>query len=109
MAEYEKKVRQIMLAEGCQFLRHGKGDHDVWFNPATGEQASPLYHNIYVCFRQAGLLKNDFIHISSLLIHMYHIPQSGFSLHASVKNLVLLRIVPLPLLLVTVRTHPRAW
>lgn len=40
MAEYEKKVRQIMLAEGCQFLRHGKGDHDVWFNPATGEQAA---------------------------------------------------------------------
>ena len=40
MAEYEKRVRQIMKAEGCRFLRHGKGDHDVWLNPANGEQAT---------------------------------------------------------------------
>ena len=30
MAEYEKKVREILKENGCFFLRHGKGDHDIW-------------------------------------------------------------------------------
>ena len=33
MAEYEKKVRQILKENGCYFSRHGKGDHDIWFSP----------------------------------------------------------------------------
>lgn len=33
MAEYEKKVREILMQNGCYFLRHGKGDHDIWHNP----------------------------------------------------------------------------
>ena len=33
MAEYEKKVRKILIANGCVFLRHGKGDHDIWYSP----------------------------------------------------------------------------
>jgi hypothetical protein len=36
MAEYEKKVRQILLKHGCHFVRHGKGDHDIWYSPITG-------------------------------------------------------------------------
>lgn len=36
MAEYEKKVRKILLEHGCQFVRHGKGDHDIWNNPRNG-------------------------------------------------------------------------
>ena len=35
MAEYEKKVRKIMLQNGCFFIRHGKGDHDIWYSPIT--------------------------------------------------------------------------
>ncbi|MBR3277135.1 MAG: type II toxin-antitoxin system HicA family toxin [Eubacterium sp.] len=35
MAEYEKKVRQILKEHGYAFERHGKGDHDIWYNPAT--------------------------------------------------------------------------
>lgn len=35
MAEYEKKVRDILLQNGCYFKRHGKGDHDIWFSPIT--------------------------------------------------------------------------
>lgn len=35
MAEYEKKVRNILSQNGCTFLRHGKGDHDIWFSPIT--------------------------------------------------------------------------
>lgn len=29
MAEYEKKVREILRENGCSFLRRGKGDHDI--------------------------------------------------------------------------------
>ena len=35
MAEYEKKVREILKAHGCTFVRHGKGDHDIWYSPIT--------------------------------------------------------------------------
>ena len=35
MAEYEKKVREILKQYGCHFVRHGKGDHDIWYSPIT--------------------------------------------------------------------------
>lgn len=40
MAEYEKKVREVLRQNGCYFLRHGKGDHDIWCNPANGLQTT---------------------------------------------------------------------
>ena len=36
MAEYEKKVRDILKANGCYLLRRGKGDHDIRHSPITG-------------------------------------------------------------------------
>ena len=35
MAEYEKKVREILREHGCYFVRRGKGDHDIWYSPIT--------------------------------------------------------------------------
>ena len=35
MAEYEKRVRKKLTENGCYLLRHGKGDHDIWFSPIT--------------------------------------------------------------------------
>lgn len=35
MAEYEKRVREILKEHGCWFERHGKGDHDIWYSPIT--------------------------------------------------------------------------
>ena len=37
MAEYEKKVRQILKENGCNFVRHGKGDHDIWHSPINNK------------------------------------------------------------------------
>ena len=37
MAEYEKKVRDMLKDSGCSFVRHGKGDHDIWHSPITGK------------------------------------------------------------------------
>ena len=36
MAEYEKSVRDILSFNGCYFVRHGKGDHDIWYSPISG-------------------------------------------------------------------------
>lgn len=35
MAEYEKKVREKLKENGCYYVRHGKGDHDIWYSPIT--------------------------------------------------------------------------
>ena len=35
MAHYEKLVRELLVKNKCYFLRHGKGDHDIWFSPIT--------------------------------------------------------------------------
>jgi hypothetical protein len=36
MAEYEKQVRKKLIENNCYLLRHGKGDHDIWYSPITG-------------------------------------------------------------------------
>jgi len=32
MAEYEKKVREVLRRNGYGLHHHGKGDHDVWIH-----------------------------------------------------------------------------
>jgi predicted RNA binding protein YcfA (HicA-like mRNA interferase family) len=36
MAEYEKAVRDVLVNNGCSFVRRGKGDHDIWLSPLSG-------------------------------------------------------------------------
>jgi predicted RNA binding protein YcfA (HicA-like mRNA interferase family) len=31
--DFGKSVRDVLSANGCGFLRHGKGDHDIWTTP----------------------------------------------------------------------------
>lgn len=33
MRGYGKLVREKLTAAGCWFVRHGKGDHDIWRSP----------------------------------------------------------------------------
>ena len=40
MAEYEKKVREILSQNGCSFARRGKGDHDIWYSPITNRHVT---------------------------------------------------------------------
>ena len=37
MAEYEKKVRNVLSENGCYFIRRGKGDHDIWYSPHSNQ------------------------------------------------------------------------
>ncbi len=36
MVDFTREVRDALEAAGCWFVRHGKGDHDVWQSPTTG-------------------------------------------------------------------------
>lgn len=40
MAEYEKKVRNVLSLNGCVFVRRGKGDHDIWYSPITNRHVT---------------------------------------------------------------------
>lgn len=35
MSDFGKNVRDILNQNGCIFVRHGKGDHDIWYSPIT--------------------------------------------------------------------------
>ena len=35
MADYEKLVRKILQENGCSLVRHGKGDHEIWYSPLS--------------------------------------------------------------------------
>lgn len=35
MATFEKEVRELLSQNSCKFVRHGKGDHDIWYSPIT--------------------------------------------------------------------------
>ena len=40
MAEFEKKVRDKLKENGCYYVRHGKGDHDIWYSPITNRKVT---------------------------------------------------------------------
>ena len=32
---YGRELKRILIANGCTFVRHGKGDHEIWFSPMS--------------------------------------------------------------------------
>lgn len=34
-SSYGRRLKRILLDHGCRFVRHGKGDHEIWFSPIT--------------------------------------------------------------------------
>ncbi|MBR5913559.1 MAG: type II toxin-antitoxin system HicA family toxin [Selenomonadaceae bacterium] len=60
MAEYEKKVREILSQNGCHFVRHGKGSHDVWKSPCAKDpivvpQKIKSRHMANTILKQSGI------------------------------------------------------
>jgi hypothetical protein len=63
MGSFTPQVKKLLLAHGCRFERHGKGDHEIWFSPITqqgfvvdGEIKSR--HTANGVLKQAGLEKH---------------------------------------------------
>jgi hypothetical protein len=36
MGDYTRAVKKILTDNGCYFIRRGKGDHNIWHSPITG-------------------------------------------------------------------------
>jgi predicted RNA binding protein YcfA (HicA-like mRNA interferase family) len=35
VADFSRDVRRILREGGCYLVRHGKGDHEIWYSPIT--------------------------------------------------------------------------
>jgi predicted RNA binding protein YcfA (HicA-like mRNA interferase family) len=65
-AELARKLRRL----GCHFTRYGAGSHEIWRNPATGQQSAIPYHRskeigpklLSRILRQLGVDPQDFDH-----------------------------------------------
>jgi predicted RNA binding protein YcfA (HicA-like mRNA interferase family) len=57
---YYAQLRIILLAHGCEFVRQGKGSHEVWQSPINGKRfpvpvtvvARPMANTV---LKQAGI------------------------------------------------------
>ncbi len=52
----------MLLAAGCRFHRHGKGDHEIWYSPIskrcfTVDGRIKSRHTTNAVLKQAGLPK----------------------------------------------------
>lgn len=62
MSDFAPLVVALLLAHGCSFVRHGKGDHDIWFSPVSGrrfvvDSKIKSRHTANAVLKQAGLPK----------------------------------------------------
>lgn len=62
MAGFYKDLVRLLREAGCEFLRQGKGDHEVWWSPITGrpftvDQGTKSRHTANATLRDAGLDK----------------------------------------------------
>lgn len=62
MPSYEREVREILREHGCEFVRHGKGDHDIWRSPISGRHFTvdskiKSRHTANEVLKQAGIGK----------------------------------------------------
>ena len=60
---YTDAVVRLLKTAGCEFVRHGRGDHDIWHSPITGvhfvvDGKMKSRHTANAVLRQAGLPKH---------------------------------------------------
>jgi len=62
MPSYEWEVREALKVAGCSFVKHGKGDHDIWYSPITKRKFTvdgkiKSRHTANGIMKQAGIKK----------------------------------------------------
>jgi len=35
VAGYYRDIKKLLTAAGCEFVREGKGDHEIWYSPIS--------------------------------------------------------------------------
>lgn len=63
MADFAPELKRILNSAGCSFVRHGKGDHDIWRSPHadhnfTVDHKIKSRHTANGVLKQAGLEKH---------------------------------------------------
>jgi predicted RNA binding protein YcfA (HicA-like mRNA interferase family) len=62
MADFYRDVVRLLRENGFEFKRPGRGDHEVWWNPATGvsvvvDRKLRSRHTANGILKEAGLAK----------------------------------------------------
>lgn len=62
MAGYTKDLKKLLLQAGCQFVRQGRGDHEIWYSPVSRtnfpvDANIKSKHTANAALKQAGLPK----------------------------------------------------
>lgn len=62
MENFAKPLKKILTAAGWQILRQGKGDHEIWHDPRTGQKVTVVTflksrHLANAILKEAGLPK----------------------------------------------------
>lgn len=62
MAGYTKDLKKLLLEAGCQFVRQGRGDHEIWYSPISRtnfpvDANIKSKHTANQALKQAGLKK----------------------------------------------------
>ena len=57
---FTRQVKSILSANGCTFVRHGKGDHEIWQSPINEARfvvdgKIPSRHLANTVLKQAGI------------------------------------------------------
>lgn len=62
MVGYTKELKKLLTESGCEFVREGKGDHEIWKSPAgrhfTVDSNIKSRHTANASLKQAGLKKH---------------------------------------------------
>lgn len=63
MADFAPELKRILREADCTFVRHGKGDHDIWRSPKanrnfTVDHKIKSRHTANEVLKQAGLEKH---------------------------------------------------
>ena len=62
MESFTPEIKRLLTAAGCHFVRHDRGDHDIWFSPLTQvhfvlDAKVKSRHTANGVLKQAGLPK----------------------------------------------------
>lgn len=62
MSDYNPDVLRILRDNHCVFVRHAKGDHDLWYSPITRRHVTVDHkiksrHTANAVLKQAGIPK----------------------------------------------------
>lgn len=62
MADYARQLKKLLKANGCEYVKPGKGDHETWYSPISGAYFTVDHkilsrHTANQALKQAGLPK----------------------------------------------------